>query len=198
MKGFSSQQRSAGYCEVSFIDALSLFFFAAFNIGKYFSPPEEEGQEAEKPKLKRGTMYLVKGKNVERSYILFADVVNEETEGLLITRRVPPHVKAADRLPTVQALWLSQKEEENVVYPTQLHKLVYLISETVSNREDPVILLDGLEYLVVHNKFEQVLKQLYIIREVLSRHGGILLIPVDPEAFSEKELGFLEKESVPI
>ena len=74
----------------------------------------------------------------------------------------------------------------------------YIISEAVSSQKDPVILLDGLEYLIVHNKFDQVLKQLYIIREVLSRHGGILLIPLDPEAFSEKEMGFLEKESVPI
>lgn len=200
LMGFASQYSGSCYCGVSFIDVLSvsLLLVAGFKLGKYFSPSADEQEEMEKLQLEKGTMYLIKGKNVERSYTLFADAVNEKTEGLLITRRIPPRVRAANKLPPVDALWLSQKEEEDVLYPTQLHKLVYLISEAVSSQKDPVILLDGLEYLVVHNKFERVLKQLYIIREVLSRHGGILLIPLDPEAFSEKELGFLEKESVSI
>jgi hypothetical protein len=187
----------ANYCGLAFKMSSSFLLFAGFKLTKYFSPPEED-QEMEKPQLKGGHMYLVKGKDVERSYILFADVVNQNTEGLLITRRIPPQIRAADKFPDVHAFWLSQKEEENALYPTQLHKLAYIISEAVSSQKDPVILLDGLEYLIVHNKFDQVLKQLYIIREVLSRHGGILLIPLDPEAFSEKEMGFLEKESVPI
>lgn len=187
----------ASYCGPAFKVVTSFLLITGFKLTKYFSPPEEP-QEMEKPHLKGGHMYLVKGKDVERSYVLFADVVNQDTEGLLITRRIPPQVQAADKFPHVHAFWLSQKEDENALYPTQLHKLAYIISEAVSSQKDPVILLDGLEYLIVHNKFDQVLKQLYIIREVLSRHGGILLIPLDPEAFSEKEMGFLEKESVPI
>lgn len=145
-------------------------------------------------------MYLVKGKDIERSYLLFAEAIGENpgTGGLLITRKSPSRVKAAYNLAGISALWLSQKEEENVLYPTQLPKLVYLISQAVFDQKGSVVLLDGIEYLIVHNKFEKVLKQLYIIREVLYRHGGILLIPLDPEAFSEKELGFLEKESVSI
>ncbi len=196
LKAMVDLEKSSDYWRVSFLLLISFLMIAGFKLGKYFSPQEE--QDVEKPQLKRGNMYLIKGKNVERSYALFADVVDRNAEGLLITRRNPPRVKAAYNLNRITALWLSQKEEENVIYPTQLHKLVYLISEAVSNQKDPVILLDGIEYLIVHNRFDQVLKQLYIIREVLSRHGGILLIPLDPEAFSEKELGFLEKESVPI
>ncbi len=190
---------SSGYVEIPFSHfsiVVMLFGVAvvSFKLGKYFSPPEAESMK--KPELKKGTVYLIKGKDVERSYVLFADTVNEETKGLLITRKSPLKVKAAYNL-KVPALWLSQKEEEDVLYPTQLDKLVYLISQAV-DQESSVILLDGIEYLIVHNRFERVLKQLYIIREVLYRHGGILLIPLDPEAFTEKEMGFLEKESVPI
>jgi len=189
----------SGYVEIPFsrFSVVVMLFGVAvvsFKLGKYFSSPEAESMK--KPELKKGTVYLVKGKDVERSYVLFADTVNEETKGLLITRKSPPRVKAAYNL-KVPALWLSQKEEEDVLYPTQLDKLVYLISQAV-DQESSVILLDGIEYLMVHNRFERVLKQLYIIREVLYRHGGILLIPLDPEAFTEKEMGFLEKESIPI
>lgn len=192
-------QNGLHYCGVSFLRFMGflVIVIAGFKLAKYFSLPEDEIEGGECP-LKTGNMYLVKGKDVERSYALFADTVDQNTKGLLITRKSPHRVRAIYNITKVTALWLSQKEEENVLYPTQLHKLAYVISETVSTQKDPIILLDGLEYLIVHNRFEQVLKQLYIIREVLSRHGGILLIPLDPEAFSEKELGFLEKESVPI
>ena len=105
-------------------------------------------------------------------------------------------MKSFYNIEDIPLLWLCQKEEKDALFPTHLHKLVYLISERVSTHDNPIILLDGLEYLVVHNKFDTVIKQLYIIRDVLWRHGGILLIPLDPEAFSEREMGLLEKESV--
>jgi hypothetical protein len=165
----------------------------------FFSPPEStQHKETEPQKLHKGTIYLMKGRNIERSYILFAEKAKEATSALIITRKNPLRIKSLYNLSDIPALWLSQKEEEDVLFPNQLHKLVYLISEAVFDQEGSLILLDGLEYLIVHNRFEDVLKQLYIIREVLSRHGAIMLIPVDPEAFSEKQLGFLEKESVSI
>lgn len=190
---------SIGLCSHSFL-SLGLLLFH-FRLGKYFSSQEEAPVL---PELKKGAMYLIKG-NVERSYELFARVINENTKGLLITRNYLLFANAAGQkaketlsysLRGVTACWLSQKEEEDALVPTQLHKLVYIISEMLFKNNGSVVLLDGIEYLVVHNKFEHVLKQLYIIREILSRHDGILLIPLDPEAFSEKELGLLEKESI--
>ncbi len=176
-----------------FIPAVFVAVGAASHLKRLISPSEPKVFQ-----FKKGNMYLIKGRDVERSYALFASEVDKSTGSLLITRKKPSQVQAAYSLNEVPTLWLSQKEEENVLYPTQLHKLVYLISETVFNKKGSVILLDGLEYLVVHNKFDQVLKHLYIIREVVCKHGGILLIPLDPEAFSEKEMGFLEKESIPL
>lgn len=188
--------QTVGYYSGLRTAVLAFLVLLAFRFTKLFAPPEEA--PLERPHLEKGTMYLVKGRDVGRSYSLFADWFSKNATGLIITRKSPPRIRAAYNLSAAPTLWLSQKDDENVLYPTQLHKLSYLISEAVFDQKDPVILLDGLEYLIVHNKFEPVLKQLYIIREVLSRHGGVMLIPVDPEAFSDREMGFLEKESVSI
>lgn len=168
-------------------------------IKNLFSTPDSaQPKETQPLQLKKGTIYLIKGRNIERSYTLFAEKVKEAATALIITRKSPLRIKTLYDLFDIPALWLSQKEEEDALFPNQLHKLVYLISEAVFDQEGSLILLDGLEYLIVHNKFEDVLKQLYIIREVVSRHNATMLIPLDPEAFSEKQLGFLEKESVSI
>lgn len=176
--------------------ANSSLFYASFNFGKYFSPVQRE--EPEYPQLKKGKIYLLKGRDIEKSYAFFLHNIANPENGLIITRKSPPHMKSLYQIENIPLLWLSQKEEKNVLFPTQLHKLGYLISETVSLHDNPLILLDGLEYLVVHNKFDPVIKQIYIIRDVLLRHGGMLFIPLDPEAFSEREMGLLEKESVPL
>jgi hypothetical protein len=170
----------------------SSLFCATFHFGKYFSSLQEE----ESPPLTRGKMYLIKGRNIESSYRLFLDHMADNNCGLIITRKNPSHVQSRYHIKHIPMLWLSQKEEKDVLFPTQLHKLGYVISETVSMHDNPLILLDGLEYLMVHNTFDAVIKQLYVIRDVLLRHGGILLIPLDPEAFSEREICLLEKESI--
>lgn len=167
---------------------------ATFKISKYFSPTPQETPGP--PSLKSGKIYLIKGRNTEQSYALFLTKITDRENGLIITRKSPPQMKSFYNIEDIPLLWLCQKEEKDALFPTHLHKLVYLISERVSTHDNPIILLDGLEYLVVHNKFDTVIKQLYIIRDVLWRHGGILLIPLDPEAFSEREMGLLEKESV--
>jgi hypothetical protein len=174
----------------------SSLFYGTFKISKYFSLTPEEAPEP--PPLKKGKIYLIKGRNTARSYALFLNRVTDKENGLIITRKSPPQMKSFYNIEAIPLLWLCQKEEKDVLFPTHLHKLVYLISETVSTHDNSIILLDGLEYLVVHNRFDTVIKQLYIIRDVLWRHGGILLIPLDPEAFSEREMGLLEKESVSI
>jgi hypothetical protein len=197
MMGFSQ----SGLYYAAVLRSLLIFspaVVARFRLTKRFKSPFLPDSDTEPclPSLKSGTIYLLKGRDLERPYTLFVQEVKKKGGGFLITRRSPSRVKDIYNLTDVSVLWLSQKEEENVLSPTQLHKLAYLISETVHDQKDTVILLDGLEYLIVHNRFDRVLKQLYVIREVLSHHGGVLLIPLDPEALSEKELGFLEKESV--
>ncbi|MCK4717748.1 MAG: DUF835 domain-containing protein, partial [Thermoplasmata archaeon] len=61
-------------------------------------------------------------------------------------------------------------------------------------KEEGVILLDGLEYLIVENGFDTVLKFIKKITDIASMDEATFLVMVDPSSISEDELSVLRKE----
>jgi hypothetical protein len=60
--------------------------------------------------------------------------------------------------------------------------------------EDSIVLLEGIEYLIIQNDFEKVIKALNSLNDYVTISGSRLLVPVSPKTMSEKELSILEKE----
>jgi archaellum biogenesis ATPase FlaH len=56
-----------------------------------------------------------------------------------------------------------------------------------------VILLDGIEYLVSNNDFNKVLRVIDQVNDHISQCKALMIIPVDPRAFEQKELALLER-----
>ena len=57
-----------------------------------------------------------------------------------------------------------------------------------------IILIDGLEYLVSNNTFTAVLHLLQTLKDKISLGESMLIIPVNPKCFNEKEISMLRME----
>jgi len=57
--------------------------------------------------------------------------------------------------------------------------------------EHCVVLLDGLEYVVTTNTFNRVIRVLNTINETVMVNRDMLIVPLDPKAFEEKDLAQL-------
>jgi archaellum biogenesis ATPase FlaH len=68
------------------------------------------------------------------------------------------------------------------------------VEHFISVGENPVVLLDGFEYLVSHNDFQSVLALLHDLNENVSIRESILLVPLDPKALSEREFALIKRE----
>ncbi len=89
-------------------------------------------------------------------------------------------------------LWLSKVNADNAIDPLRLPAIMnHLISNSDKNT---VVLIDGLEYLVVENGFNSVLKFLTALKDNLLLKGATLLIVLDPSTFSENELAAIKRE----
>jgi hypothetical protein len=64
--------------------------------------------------------------------------------------------------------------------------------------EDRVVLLEGLEYMMMQNDFNKVLRLVNYLYESVAITRNVLLVSLDPRAFSGKELAFLEKSAIVI
>jgi hypothetical protein len=92
----------------------------------------------------------------------------------------------------VPYLWLSKINAENAIDPLRLPAIMnYLIS---NSDENTVVLIDGLEYLVVENGFNSVLKFLTALKDNLLLKGATMIVLLNPETLNESQLALLKRE----
>jgi two-component system cell cycle response regulator len=76
--------------------------------------------------------------------------------------------------------------------------LTKLVTKFMEEQPEGVVLLDGLEYLVTNNGFQQVLLFLEGINEFVMARNNILLVPVSPAALEVREMALLERSLQPL
>lgn len=145
--------------------------------------------------LEAGTAYMVKEEKPVQSYKTFSEL-SRERNGLVITRIHPYRVKKRFGI-SGEVLWLSTIEGKNTIEPTQLSKMAFIISHFLRTSKGGAVLLDGLEYLILQNDFDSVLKFLYLVTDSISLHNGILLLPISPKTLSGPQMKMLERELEP-
>ncbi|KAF5043621.1 hypothetical protein DSECCO2_500320 [anaerobic digester metagenome] len=90
-------------------------------------------------------------------------------------------------------LWLAQSPGPERVDPSNLQLLTHMTLEFV--RKGPsIIALEGLEYLMLNNDLNKVLKFLGQLRDEAIVEGSILLVSVDPRTLTERQRAILERE----
>jgi hypothetical protein len=146
--------------------------------------------------LEVGATYIIKEEKPNQSYKTFSELSKQRT-GLVITRMHPHRLKKRFGVSS-EILWLSTVETEHSIEPTKLSKLAFIISHFVKAHQGAPVLLDGLEYLILQNDFETVLKFICSVTDYVSLHNGILLLPLSPLILSKSQIKMLERELEPI
>ncbi len=80
-----------------------------------------------------------------------------------------------------------------MIDPTKPCLLTQSIMEFLAGTKNGVVLLDGIESLVVYNDFNRALKVLNQINDFVMQYGGYLIVPINPEAFGERERAMIER-----
>ncbi|MFQ5985931.1 MAG: DUF835 domain-containing protein [Thermoplasmata archaeon] len=154
---------------------------------------EPRSQEAGSSSPLEEGLYLLKEARPGLSYRLFVRFLRENRAGLLISRRHPSRVKKEEALGPARHVWLSHTPGEGVHNPTALAGLNRLIDGFLKENGPSVVLLDGLEYLMLHNEFARTLLFVEYLNDLVEPYPTIVILPVNPEALDAKELALLER-----
>ncbi len=144
-------------------------------------------------RLEEGVCYVVKERKPILAYKLFESSLAQDAPGLCVTRQFPEKVRNLFDLKDTRILWLSHTPGVDHHNPTSIGTLATVISSFVERYKKSFVLIDGLEYLVINNGFQQVLRFAEHINEQVMQSKSTVLIPVSPNAFSEQELALLER-----
>ncbi len=143
--------------------------------------------------MEEGVCYVVKERKPLLAYRMFEGSIAEGSPGLCVTRQFPEKVRDAFELGETRILWLSHTPGKDHHNPTSIGTLATVISSFIERYKKCIVLIDGLEYLVINNGFQQVLRFVEHINEQVMQSKSTVLIPISPNAFSEQELALLER-----
>ncbi len=116
---------------------------------------------------------------------------------ICITREYPERVKFKYGLDGT-FIWLTFTKEPDTMRPTDPQFLFNTLRDFMQTQAPSVIFLDGLEYMIVHNDYKEILKFLQSLKDHVMLQNSILIIPYSREALSTQERALLERELIPI
>jgi Na+/proline symporter len=149
-------------------------------------------------RLAPGTTYVIEEDKPVKSLAAFSDLVDRGVEGLCISRYHPEKLMDRYGLSPKRVIWLTQSAGIDPQYrhvdPTNFPRLSGMISDFLSKAEEPLILLEGLGYLITQSNYESVLRFVQSQRDEVALKKGILIIHIDPLALDTKERHRLESE----
>ena len=140
--------------------------------------------------LDGGYCYLVKEERLVLSLALFRSL-SKDVQGLCISRIYPERLRERKDLTNARMIWLSHTPGPDRCSPNAISVLVKEIFNAIEKGEP--VLLDGLEYLIVQNGFNQTLHFIEQVNEFAMQRGGIVIVPLSPRAVEPKELALLER-----
>ncbi|MEW6069064.1 MAG: DUF835 domain-containing protein [Candidatus Thermoplasmatota archaeon] len=147
--------------------------------------------------LVKGDSYLIEEKKPNRTFALLKLLIKNKIEPFCITRLHPKHVKRKYKI-KVKNLWLSKKEYDYCLSPTDLGVLVSTAEKFIKHTKNGVVLIEGLEYLILNNDFPKILRVVEDINESIMESNCRLILPIDPDTLDPRELALLERSLIVI
>ncbi|MEM3852380.1 MAG: DUF835 domain-containing protein [Methanomassiliicoccales archaeon] len=149
----------------------------------------------EKGKIGRGTFVTIHEVRPELSYALLRSYVSRGLPCMLIGREPPERVRSARgvALEDDNIIWLTTLVGRRCVNPTHLSSIMASVSRFMETTSDGFLLVDGIEYLITNNGFEQVLKFINRLQDMIASGRIRVVLTLDPRTVDEQSVALIER-----
>jgi hypothetical protein len=141
----------------------------------------------------QGRLYLITEERMRFSQALFVKLAASDRDVLWLSRMHPEMMQEKYQIDKDCAFWLSERQGPRSIAPGKLSKLREHIESFLEGKQNAVVILDGIEYLSIHNDFRRLNIFFEELNDVVMCSQSILLIPVDPRVFDRCSLARLRR-----
>lgn len=164
-------------------------------------PPKSNKKEINKNKiikntiknpenLKNGLSYYYLNKENNSIFNIFKKLVEKYGyHGLYITRINSDYINNSIKNKKIKTIILKQKNSDEIIK---------IIKNFINQNIKTIILLDRVDYLIFNFSFDQFIKNLYTITEIISGKNSIFLLSINTTFLDEKQLSLIQSELLPI
>ncbi|TLZ71490.1 MAG: DUF835 domain-containing protein [Methanobacteriota archaeon] len=146
--------------------------------------------------IERGFNYLVLAPENDLALEWFHSIVKKNVPGLAMSTTFPDNLRKEFGFEGVDLYWLTDTDTgPKSIDPKRVDfEMMRTISNFIKRTKGGALLIEGLEYLVVENSFDHVLKFVKKVNDLASVHEVTLIIPVTAGSLGLDELTLLRKE----
>ncbi len=146
--------------------------------------------------LEQGKVYLVKDHRENTAQELFLSALNRGFAGLGIVREDPRLLRKKYNLQKTPFIWLTANPISEVPCERKIEVLISLIQEFLKKSSHSVIFIEGMDYLISENGFENIIKNIHYLKDLAGVHQSIVILSVSPETLDTGQLQRLEALTV--
>ena len=147
--------------------------------------------------LEKGTTYLIYEEKPDKTFTLFQNLSKQDVPGLAITTIFPSKLEKNYGFEDIECKWLTETSHEDMdtLNPKRLEfEIARMINNFMRKHNQSAILIEGIEYLILENGFDRVIKFIKNMNDTASAHNTTIVVPINPRSIDEKELNMLKRE----
>jgi Trk K+ transport system NAD-binding subunit len=145
-----------------------------------------------------GQSYFIKHeKSTDIAHNVLLTHLYKKRYGLIITAHNPAKIRRDYGIETTPIVWMTDTETEYLsVDPIDIEQLYETIRVFVEKVPQSFVLIDGLDYLLVHNNFTKILHFIKQVKATVVKNRSCLVIPKGALAIDPKQERLLEADSI--
>src|SRR5216117_1515760 len=146
-------------------------------------------------RIRRGACYLLEDETADTAYRLFVRLLTEMGSGFCISRIHPDKVRTRFGLEEVRIGWLAEVPGEDHFSANAMASVARAVQQFIQEHgSSGLVLIDGLEYVILHNGFKPTLPALVVhLNEFAMGPQADVLIAFRPQTLDPRELALLER-----
>ena len=130
----------------------------------------------------------------EVAFRAFSDLSFHGVPGLCLTRDNPDELQGKFGIHPENTVMISSREMMGRKHVSNLQEVNRAIAAFIENNISPIVILDGLEYLISRFEFDNVYTFIQEVRFDFMEKKGIFLLPVHPQTLSDRERALINSE----
>jgi len=114
--------------------------------------------------------------------------------GLYVSRTVDSELKNIFTDVSPSVVKLSKVKDTDHLSCSNFKELIPIIEDYISKEKQSIVLLDRIEYLIINSSFEQVIKNIYRLNDMIRKHNCLLLIRINPSLIDKTQMAIIKEE----
>ncbi len=133
-------------------------------------------------------IYLFKDVEENHGFDYFISSLNRGFLGLGAVREDPRKICRKYNLQKTPFIWITDQRIENVPSEKNVEAITHVMMEFIKKNSKSVIFLEGLDYLLLENGTEVVMKRMHALKDLISLQDSLMIISINPETLDENML----------